>query len=198
MSMTLSVVMIASMGMHHMGKKEGDPMESPMGPMAMLAGGEGTCPDPMPIFLAIFGVTCDEPNCLENAPICLNAIMPPGDMCEYMKTCRPKMMGAGNPKDGDEEGFLEKMGKVAKCICQEILKFMDLEYVPGDKTGNMLKILEVTISSNPNISEVTKNEVMSAVHDEICVLPVNTWDVIERVRFDACVMKICVKSMAAQ
>ncbi|XP_064112314.1 uncharacterized protein LOC135219451 [Macrobrachium nipponense] len=151
-----------------------------------------TCINPNPLAAEMFGMICDTPGCDTNGKHCMEAIMPFDFLCEYSKKC---ILG-----DDGIQKFNPRVNPIAmigRCVTKNVVRDMNMEYVEGDNQENIFSLFEKIMASTTNhIPESTKQELLSAVLNDVCLAPGDDYNVRDVMRFQSCLMKKCVKSLA--
>ncbi|XP_066984739.1 uncharacterized protein [Macrobrachium rosenbergii] len=151
-----------------------------------------TCINPNSLASEMYGMICDTPECAANGKHCMEAIMPFDFLCEYSKKC---ILGDDGIQKSNPR--VNPLAMIGRCITKNVVRDMNMEYVEGDNKENMFSLFEkIMASTNQHIPESTKEELLSAVLNDVCLAPGDDYNVRDVMRFQSCLMKKCVKSLA--
>merc|ERR1711915_287301 len=175
-ALTLSVVMGSSLAKMRF-KRGGDWDNNDM-----------ECKDPSEKYKKIVTMMCDDSICVETVPTCVSAMMPPGDVCAIMKECKSQVLSTFD--DGELETMKIKKSPKMKmammeCYVEEHMQQLGLVYSPKSMKANCVAVMEETISRTNEISDDTKNDLLTAMYGE-CAMPDGEFNMMDKAMFMIC------------
>ncbi|XP_068226757.1 uncharacterized protein [Palaemon carinicauda] len=130
------------------------------------------CKDPAAMMAKMTSMMCDDEVCKENAPKCVSAMIPPGDLCNIMEKCKEELQW--NSDSGKRPKMTPKMKKaMMECTIKKHMHSLELEYTPGNMKENSLALMTKSLSMTNEVNEKTKSAMLSAMSGT-CAMPSGT------------------------
>ncbi|XP_066985731.1 uncharacterized protein [Macrobrachium rosenbergii] len=156
------------------------------------------CKDPTMMMAKMTSMMCDDANCVENAPKCVKAMMPPGDMCTIMKECKQELnlsSSEGLDASKKQKMMIEHKKHLMECCAKKHMKALGMEFVPDNMKANNLALMKKSIGMSTDLTEKAKNDMLAALTGA-CAMPSGEFKMMDMAMTSICLTKTCVNSMA--